>query len=111
MNDNEIYLWWIVIGSILATYFWRFLGALFSKRIDPKGSIFQWVTCVSYAMLAGLISRMIFMPVGALVEVELWIRVLGITAGIIVYFVFGRIILLSVSAGLATFVGLIAYTH
>ena len=63
---TEAYLWGLVLLSAAATYFWRGLGVLLSARIDPEGPIFQWVTCVSYAMLAGLISRMIILPLGSL---------------------------------------------
>ena len=106
---NEISdLWWLVIGAILATYIWRFFGALFSKRIDPDGAAFQWITCVSYAMLAGLISRMILMPVGQLENVPLWIRLVGVIVGIGVFFIAKKQVLIGVSAGLLVFLGLIA---
>ena len=36
-------LWGLVIGAVLATYIWRFLGTLLSRRIDPEGVVFQWV--------------------------------------------------------------------
>ncbi len=104
--DSTITLWILVIASILATYLWRFLGTVFSKRIDPDGSLFQWVTCVSYCMLAGLISRMILVPVGNLIEVPLWIRLLGVMVGLAVFFMAGRIMLVAVGSGLAVFIGL-----
>jgi branched-subunit amino acid transport protein len=104
------YLWLMVMGAIAATYFWRFLGVLFSRDINPEGAIFQWVTCVSYAMLAGLISRMVLIPVGTLVEVPLWIRVTGIVVGLVVFFVARRMVLAGVGAGLAVFIFLVANT-
>lgn len=106
--DGTTALWTLVIASILATYLWRFLGTLFSKRIDPDGALFQWVTCVSYCMLAGLISRMILVPVGNLASVPLWIRLLGVLAALAIFFVAGRIMLVAVGSGLAVFVGLAA---
>ncbi|MXZ80846.1 MAG: AzlD domain-containing protein [Gammaproteobacteria bacterium] len=106
--DQSAMLWGLVIASILATYLWRFLGTLFARRIDPDGAVFQWVTCVSYCMLAGLISRMVLVPVGNLVEVPLWIRLAGVLVGLAVFFAAGRIMLVSVASGLAVFVGLAA---
>jgi branched-subunit amino acid transport protein len=105
---NEQNLWPLVIAAILATYLWRFLGTLFSRRIDPEGAVFQWVTCVSYAMLAGLIARMVLLPVGSLVEVPFWIRVIGIVVGLAVFFAARRQVLVGVGAGLAVFVVLVA---
>jgi hypothetical protein len=47
---GEPYLWLLMAMAIAATYFWRGLGALLSARINPQGAVFQWVSCVSYAM-------------------------------------------------------------
>jgi len=106
--DATTTLWILVVASILATYLWRFLGTLFSKRIDPDSALFQWVTCISYCMLAGLISRMILVPVGNLVEVPLWIRLAGVVVGLAVFFIAGRIMLVAVGSGLVVFIGLAA---
>ena len=108
MTASNIELWWVVSGAIAATYLWRFLGTLFSYRIDPHGPLFQWITCVSFAMLAGLISRMVFIPVGPLEEVALWIRVTGIVVGLAVFFLVHRQVLIGVGAGLAVFVALVS---
>lgn len=106
MSDQS--LWILVLLAILATYLWRFLGALFSRRIDPDGAVFQWVTCVSYAMLAGLIARMVILPVGSLDGVPLWIRLAGIVVGMGVFFLARRQVLVGVGAGVVVFVALVA---
>ncbi|MGI9319276.1 MAG: AzlD domain-containing protein [bacterium] len=111
MTGNTSELWIVVLGAIAATYLWRFLGTLFSYRIDPQGPLFQWITCVSFAMLAGLISRMVFIPVGPLTEVALWIRVTGIVVGLAVYFVARRQVLAGVGAGLSVFVALVSISQ
>ena len=92
-------LWLIVLGCIAATFFWRLLGVIVVRKIDPDGPIFEWVTCVSYAMVAGLIFRMIMMPESELASVPLFIRIaaLGIAFG--AYFVFRRMLLAGVLAG------------
>jgi branched-subunit amino acid transport protein len=54
--------WIIVLGCAAATFIWRALGVIVVKRIDADGAFFQWVTCVSYAMVAGLVFRMIILP-------------------------------------------------
>ncbi len=107
MNTADHHLWLLVLGAILATYLWRFLGVLFSRRINPEGAAFQWVTCVSYAMLAALISRMILIPVGPLVEVSLWIRLVSLIVGLAVFFLVKKQVLIGVGAGLSVFTILI----
>ncbi len=65
---DEARLWGLLAGAVAATYVWRGLGVVISGRIDPTGAVFQWFSCVAYAMLAGLIARMVILPVGVLGE-------------------------------------------
>ncbi len=95
---NEI-LWIIVLGCFAATFFWRLLGVIVVKKIDPDGPIFEWVTCVSYAMVAGLIFRMIMMPESELANVPLIIRIAALGFAFSAYFVFRRRLLAGVLAG------------
>lgn len=103
-------LWQLLLLAIAATYVWRFTGVILSIKIDTESSIFQWFTCVSYAMLAGLVSRMILIPVGPLIGVELWIRLSGVISGLLVYFFAGRRLLLAVCVGICLFVLLVLWT-
>ncbi len=103
------HLWLLVGGAIAGTYFWRFFGTLFSRQISTDSAVFQWITCVSYAMLAGLISRMVLLPVGPLIEVSLGIRLVGIAVGLGVFFLLDRRVLLAVGSGLAIFIALVSY--
>lgn len=92
-------LWLIVLGCSAATFFWRLLGVAVVKKIDPQGAIFEWVTCVSYAMLAGLIFRMIIMPQSELANVSLLIRCAAVAIAFGAYFAFRRMLLAGVLAG------------
>ena len=53
-------------AAVAVSYMWRALGVAVSGRIDPDSDLFLWIHCVAYAMLAGLVSRMLFLPSGAL---------------------------------------------
>ena len=92
-------LWLLVLLCIAATYFWRGLGVLLSARIDPNGAVFQWVSCVSYAMLAGLIARMIVLPLGSLAGTELSDRLICTALGFLVFFLCGRRVLPGLTVG------------
>lgn len=96
--SNEA-LWVIVLACSAATFFWRFLGVLVVKKIDPAGAVFRWVTCVSYAMVAGLIFRMIMMPQSELASVPLMIRIFAVGIAFGAYFIFRRMLLAGVVAG------------
>lgn len=82
---------WGVLGLVsLATYVWRFAGATIAARIDPGGAWFQWFSCLAYGMLAGLISRIILLPVGILAETPLVDRLAALTAGFLIFAAFKR---------------------
>jgi branched-subunit amino acid transport protein len=93
------FLWLVVLGCGAATFLWRGLGVLVVRRIDPEGAFFKWVACVSYAMVAGLIFRMLVMPESDLAGVGLPIRLAAIAIAFAAYFFFGRRLVAGVLAG------------
>ncbi|MFT5112019.1 MAG: branched-subunit amino acid transport protein [Parasphingorhabdus sp.] len=95
-------LWMIVLGCGLATFMWRFIGVLFVRRIDPEGAVFEWVSCVSYAMVAGLIFRMLIFPDNELAVVSLGFRGIAIATGFGVYYLFKQSLLPGLLAGSLT---------
>lgn len=94
--------WVIVLVGAAATYVWRGLGVLLSGRIDPEGPVFRWVGCVAYAVLAGLIARMILLPIGSLATTPLLSRVAATGAALLVFYLARRNLLLAVVMGGAT---------
>ena len=93
------WLWIAVIACGAATFVWRALGVFVVRRIDPRGPFFQWVTCVSYAMVAGLIFRMLVMPESELASVPLPARLAAVGLAFGAYFVSGRRLVAGVLAG------------
>lgn len=102
---NEVVL---ISCGILGTYLWRVLGVAFSARIRPEGAMFRWVNCVSYAMLAGLISRMTILPLGSLADTPVIIRLVAMGIAIGVFFLTRKNLPAGLSAGVATFILLTA---
>jgi branched-subunit amino acid transport protein len=102
-------LWLIVLGCGAATFFWRALGVLVTRRIDANGAFFRWITCVSYAMVAGLIFRMIVMPESELASVSLPFRVGAVAIAFGAYFLFKRRLVAGVVAGGLSLSGLVAW--
>ena len=102
-------LWLIVFGCGAATFVWRALGVVVVKRIDANGAIFQWVTCVSYAMVAGLIFRMIIMPESELANVSLPIRIAALVIAFAAYYLFKRRLVAGVVAGGVSLSAMVAW--
>jgi branched-subunit amino acid transport protein len=92
---------WVVLAICgLATYLWRGPGVLISAGIDPRSEAFTWISCVAYAIIAGLVSRMLLMPTGVLAETTLLERGIGSAAALGAYFwVTRRNLLAGVFAG------------
>jgi branched-subunit amino acid transport protein len=78
-------LWWLMLACGAATYLWRGLGVLMSGRLDPHSAMFEWVSCVAYALIAGLIARIIVLPAGLLGETALPDRLLACAAAFLAY--------------------------
>jgi len=99
----------LTLGAIAGTYIWRGAGVMFAARVNSDGPVFQWVTFVSYAMLGGLIARMVILPIGPLMETPLLFRALAFVIGVGVFFSLGRRVLLAVFIGVASFIVLVSY--
>jgi len=99
----------LTLGAIVGTYIWRGAGVMFAARVNSDGPIFQWVTFVSYAMLGGLIARMVILPIGPLMETPLLFRALAFAIGVGLFFVLGRRVLPAVFIGVLSFIVLVSY--
>ena len=97
MSDQ--WLWVIVLACSFATFVWRFMGVVFARRIDPSGPLFEWVSCLSYAMVAGLSFRLLILPENELAAVGLEYRVLAIAIAFGCYYLFKRLLIAGVLAG------------
>ena len=80
----------LVLACAAGTYVWRGVGVWVAGRIDVESDWFRWLTCVAYAMLAGLVSRVVFLPVGELAETTLVHRLAGIAIAVAAFRLSGR---------------------
>ncbi|MDP1536662.1 MAG: AzlD domain-containing protein [Burkholderiales bacterium] len=78
-------LWLLMLACGAATYLWRGLGVLLSGRLNPQSALFEWISCVAYALVAGLIARIIVAPSGLLAQTALFDRLLACAVALIAY--------------------------
>ena len=102
-------LWGIVLLCGAATYVWRALAVAIGGRVSPESEAFKLFSCIAYAMVAGLISRMVILPEGLLAEAPLPFRLIGIGAAVAVFFGLKRNLAAGVFAGVAAFAILITF--
>lgn len=82
---------WLVVGlCFLGTFVWRVLGTAVAAHIDPESAGFQWLNCVAYAMLAGLVARILLMPIGILAQTETFDRAMAMAAGFVLFVLLRR---------------------
>ena len=77
----------LVLACGAGTYLWRGLGVAVSSRLAPDSELFAWVGCVAFAMLAGLVSRIVLIPSGLLEHTALWQRLAAVGISLVAYLV------------------------
>lgn len=105
---TDLQIWALLAGVFAVTYVWRGAGVVLGSRIDFESAVFRWVAAVAYAMLSGLIARMLLLPQGGLAETPLLHRLGAMAVALLVFFLVRRNMLLAVFSGAAT-LALLAY--
>ncbi|MBC27029.1 MAG: hypothetical protein CMM41_07455 [Rhodospirillaceae bacterium] len=100
---NELSQWTFFLVAAVATLLPRALGALAAGRLDPTSRIFEWMTCVAYAMASGLALRMLFYPTGALGETLLLDRLIAAIVALTIFFLMKRQLLFGFASGVFVF--------
>ena len=98
---KEFTPWLLVLAAAAITYVWRAAGVVVAGRFAADSALVRWVSCVAYAMLAGLFARMIVLPVGQLATVPLAARVGATVLAIVVWRVARRNVFIGSCAGVA----------
>lgn len=95
--------WWpfvmILVAGWLATDVWRWLGVLAGGRLREDSEVFVWVRCVATALVAGVISKLILFPQGALAETPLALRLLAAACGFTAFLTFKQRVIVGVLTG------------
>jgi len=97
-------LWLLVFACAAGTYLWRGLGVLLSGRIKVDSELFNWIACVAYAMVAGLVMRIIAMPTGMLAQSPLVDRVAACALALVAYYMSRRNLFVGVCSGVAALI-------
>jgi hypothetical protein len=98
LNDGFGGFLTLLLAGVLATEIWRWLGLAVGSRLDVSGAPFLWVRAVATALVSGLVTRMLFFPTGALIEVPLGLRLAAFAGGVSAYLLLRR----NVGAGVGT---------
>lgn len=100
-------LWLLMLACAGATYLWRGLGVLLSGRLQADSALFEWISCVAYALVAGLIARIIVVPSGLLAQTALVERLLACAVAFVAYRLSRGNMFIGLLAGVLFFIGII----
>ena len=91
----------LFLAGFCATQPWRYLGVYLSRGVQEDAEILIWVRAVSTALVAGLVTRMVLLPAGALAAVPIELRIGAFLLGIGLFLASGRRLIVGVfgSAG------------
>jgi branched-subunit amino acid transport protein len=103
-------LWLLVAACAVATYVWRGLGVALSGRIAVQSELFNWLACVAYAMIAGLVARIVMMPSGIAQQSLLHERLIACVLALAVFYVTRRNYFLAVGSGVLALIAF-GYAH
>jgi hypothetical protein len=95
--------WLIVtlfVAGTVATDVWRLGGVFLARGLKPQSQLVVWIKDVSTALLAGLVARLVFFPPDALAQVPMLIRTGAFASALLVYFLSGGQVVLSLAYGL-----------
>ena len=91
----------LVLACALGTYVWRGVGVWIADRIDVRSEWFRWLTCIAFAMIAGLVARVVMLPVGELEHTQLIHRLIGVALAVAAFRIARRNQLAGVLVGAA----------
>lgn len=99
---------WISLGlAVVATFIWRLAGVAVAGRIQPDSAIFDWVSAVAYAMVSGLMVRIVLFPTGSIAATPLEDRALGLLVAVAVWYWRKKSLFPGLCAGVGTFAALL----
>ncbi|WP_439530413.1 AzlD domain-containing protein [Pannonibacter sp.] len=109
MNPDMIADFWpyvmIVVAGWLATDIWRWLGVFAAGRMREDSELLVFVRAVATALVAGVISKLILFPSGALDATPMGLRIAAAAAGFAAFLILRQQVILGVIAAEIVLIG------
>lgn len=94
---------YLLMLGLLATFLLRALGVVGAGHLEQDSPLFRWIGCVAFAIAAGIMAKILFIPSGVLADAPLSSRLGGAAVGLLIFFGAGRRILWGLAGGLLAF--------
>ncbi len=93
----------LLMLGLIGTFLLRALGVVGAGHMEQDTPLFRWIGCVAFAIAAGIMAKILFIPSGVLAEAPLISRLGGVAVGLLIFFGIGRRILWGLGGGLLAF--------
>ena len=100
-------VWIAVLVGALGTFIWRVIGVGVAKRVSPDSALFMWIGCVAYAMVAGLMARVLIMPGGDMAPEPMAWRAAAFGIGVAVWYWRGKSVPFGLLAGVSAYAAVV----
>ncbi len=108
MAEPALSLWTLLALAVAATFVWRLAGVFVAGRLREDGPLFAWVAAVAYAMVAGLMARILIMPRGDITLEGMGPRLAALAVAFAVWYLRGRSLTWGLAAGVGCYAALMA---
>lgn len=94
----------LILAGFLPSEIWRWLGLVVGRGLSEGSELLLWVRAVATATLAAVVAKLAFFPAGVLAGLPLSWRAGAMIAGVAVYWISRRSVLLGVATAEAIIV-------
>ena len=94
----------LILVGFLPSEMWRWIGIAVGRGLDEKSEFIVWVRAVAISLVAGVVTRIVLIPPGALASVPLSVRIAALGCGFLAFYLARRSPFAGVLAGEAVLV-------
>ena len=80
----------LLFVAFLGVFIWRYLGVIYSKKIENESIVAKTVNSIAYGMTTAIVCKIIFFPDNALNLIPTMDRIIPFFIGISVFLFFSR---------------------
>lgn len=94
----------VILAGFLPNEAFRVAGVLLGGGVDDRSEAFVWIKFVAVALLAAVVSKLLFSPAAVLAPIPVGLRFLCVAIGVGAFYALRRSLVLGILAGEAVLI-------